>query len=148
MKVSTCIAIAVASALALLSASTSSAHPVGSGGSSSDDSGAYPAPKTPTPKPKPGGAKPAPKPSSKLPSATLYGANNWKGKSAQVTKFGCLDLSTLKAVSSVRYGGGPKADIKFFSGPNCKGTVVHEMDTSSIKAMGGPYKTLSVLVSK
>ncbi|KAF9971074.1 hypothetical protein BGZ73_006017 [Actinomortierella ambigua] len=130
MKISSCIAFALASALALLSASTTSAHPV-SGGNA--------------PKPAP---KPAP-PASKKPSATLFSANGWKGKSAQVTKYGCLELASLGgAVSSVRYRGGPKATIKFFTGKKCKGTVVHEMDTSSIKAMGGPYKTRSVLVSK
>ncbi|KAF9350845.1 hypothetical protein BGX26_011024 [Mortierella sp. AD094] len=104
-------------------------------------------PATPKPTtPKPTTPKPTtPKPNPKVPSFTVFALSNLKGKSKVESKFGCHDHN-LGTVGSVQYKSGPVAQIKFYGGKNCSGAVTHQMDTSTVKKMGGPYKSNSVRV--
>ncbi|KAG0379321.1 hypothetical protein BGX24_000878 [Mortierella sp. AD032] len=105
------------------------------------------APAKPAPA-KPAPAKPAPsKPDPKIPVFSIYPQDNEKGTAKKVTGFGCYNHG-LKAVASVHYRSGPHAQIKFYSGKDCKGKVTHSMPINTYKSMGGPYKSQSVAVSK
>ncbi|KAG0278618.1 hypothetical protein BGZ95_003564 [Linnemannia exigua] len=106
---------------------------------------AKPAPAKPAPA-KPAPAKPAPaKPDPKVPVFSIYPQDNEKGTAKKVTGFGCHNHG-LKAVASVHYRSGPHAQIKFYSGKDCKGKVTHSMPINTYKSMGGPYKSQSVIV--
>ncbi|KAG0317850.1 hypothetical protein BGZ99_006077 [Dissophora globulifera] len=84
---------------------------------------------------------------SKVPAFTVFQKNNFGGKSKAVSGYGCFNHN-LKTVSSVKYGSGPDATTHFYEKANCTGKVSHQMDTSTFASMGGPYKSLSVKVSK
>ncbi|KAG0358603.1 hypothetical protein BC939DRAFT_183837 [Gamsiella multidivaricata] len=86
-------------------------------------------------------------PASKSPAFTVFAKTNLGGKSKLVTGYGCINHN-LGTVGSVKYSSGPVAQIRFYAGKNCSGTVTHQMDTSTVKRMGGPYKSYSVKVTK
>ena len=86
-------------------------------------------------------------PKSKVPSFTVFAQTNLGGKSKLVKNYGCSNHN-LGTVGSVKYAAGPIAQIKFYEGKGCTGKVTHQMDTSTVKSMGGPYKSNSVMVSK
>ncbi|KAF8930954.1 hypothetical protein EDD21DRAFT_380217 [Dissophora ornata] len=92
-------------------------------------------------------AAPKSTPKSKVPSFTVYAKSGLAGNSKLVKNYGCSNHN-LGTVGSVKYAGGPIAQITFFAGKNCTGKVTHQMDTSTIKSMGGPYKSNSVKVFK
>ncbi|KAF9431498.1 hypothetical protein BGZ76_000230 [Entomortierella beljakovae] len=79
------------------------------------------------------------------PTFTVFSLSKLKGKSKVVSGLGCHNHN-LGTIGSVKYGSGPLAGTKFFQGKNCSGKVNHQMDTSTVKSMGGPYKSNSVLV--
>ncbi|KAF9153684.1 hypothetical protein BG015_002894 [Linnemannia schmuckeri] len=90
---------------------------------------------------------PTPVADPKVPVFSIYSKDNEKGTSASVSKYGCHNHG-LKAVASVHYRSGPHAQLKFYSGKDCKGKVTHSMPINTYKQMGGPYKSQSVLVFK
>ncbi|KAF9297748.1 hypothetical protein BKA57DRAFT_436795 [Linnemannia elongata] len=96
----------------------------------------------PTPAP-----SPAPVADPKVPVFSIFSKDNEKGATATVSKFGCHNHG-LKAVAGVHYRSGPHAQIKFYTGKDCKGKVTHSMPINTYKSMGGPYKSQSVLVFK
>ncbi|KAF9091727.1 hypothetical protein BGX27_001971 [Mortierella sp. AM989] len=93
------------------------------------------APKAPKLKPK------------KVPSFTVFAKSGLVGKSRVIAGYGCKNHN-LVTIGSVRYKSGPLGNTMFFEGKNCTGKVTHQMDTSTVKSMGGPYKSKSVRVYK
>ncbi|KAI1320819.1 hypothetical protein EDD11_009776 [Mortierella claussenii] len=102
-----------------------------------------PTPSAPAPTPKPT-SKPKPTPKA-TPAFTVFAKSGLAGKSKVVSGLGCHDHN-LSTVGSVQYKSGPTAQIKFYELKGCKGKVTHQMDTSTVKFMGGPYKSNSVNV--
>ncbi|KAF9541096.1 hypothetical protein EC957_003423 [Mortierella hygrophila] len=90
---------------------------------------------------------PTPVADPKVPVFSIFSKNNEKGAKATVSKYGCHNHG-LKAVAGVHYRSGPHAQIKFYSGKDCKGKVTHSMPINTYKSMGGPYNSQSVLVFK
>ncbi|KAF9997468.1 hypothetical protein BGZ79_008839 [Entomortierella chlamydospora] len=81
------------------------------------------------------------------PSFTVFAQTNLGGKSKAESGYGCHNHN-LGTVGSVKYKSGPVAQINFYEGKNCTGKITHQMDTSTVKRMGGPYKSNSVKVFK
>ncbi|KAF9201102.1 hypothetical protein BGZ49_008681 [Haplosporangium sp. Z 27] len=89
----------------------------------------------------------APKPSSKKITFTVFAGSKLSGKSKLISNSGCHNHN-LGTIGSVRHGTGPYVQIEFYEGKNCSGKINHAMDTSTVKSMGGPYKSNSVKVAK
>ncbi|KAG0098607.1 hypothetical protein BGZ93_010961 [Podila epicladia] len=83
----------------------------------------------------------------KIPAFSVYPLSNLAGKSKFLSKYGCHNHG-LKTIGSVHYHSGPQAQLTFYSGKNCKGTASHAMPSVTVKQMGGPYKSQSVMVAK
>ncbi|KAF8987003.1 hypothetical protein CPC16_008755 [Podila verticillata] len=83
----------------------------------------------------------------KIPAFSVYPLSNLAGTSKFISKYGCHNHG-LTTIGSVHYHSGPKAQLTFFTGKNCKGTASHAMSSDTVKQMGGPYKSQSVMVAK
>ncbi|KAF9279225.1 hypothetical protein BGZ74_002905 [Mortierella antarctica] len=84
---------------------------------------------------------------AKLPAFSVYSLSNLAGKSKLISKYGCQNHG-LKTIGSVHYESGPEAQLTFYTDKNCKGTASHAMPSMTVKQMGGPYKSQSVMVAK
>ncbi|KAF9090789.1 hypothetical protein BGX29_005354 [Mortierella sp. GBA35] len=89
----------------------------------------------------------APVANPEVPTFSIYAESNLKGGAKSISKYGCFNHG-LKSVGSVKYQSGPKAQLKFYKGKDCKGKITHSMPDNTYKFMGGPYQTHSVLVYK
>ncbi|KAF9311607.1 hypothetical protein BG000_008825 [Podila horticola] len=84
---------------------------------------------------------------SKIPAFSVYSLSNLAGNSTLISKYGCHNHG-LKTIGSVHYQSGPKAQLTFYTGKNCKGKASHAMSSDTVKQMGGPYPSQSVKVAK
>ncbi|KAF9427567.1 hypothetical protein BGZ94_004655 [Podila epigama] len=82
-----------------------------------------------------------------IPAFSVYPEADNLGRSKFLSKYGCQNHG-LTAVGSVHYHSGPKAKLTFYSGKKCTGKVTHVMTSATVKRMGGPYASQSVLISK